>query len=325
MQASRVGGGGRSRVVLAARIALSAGLLAFLLTRVHLHALVPKWEHSAVWWLSGGLLLTVVGVVLSTVRWQRALHVLDTPTRLSRLLSHQLAGLFVGNFAPSTVGVDVLRVARLSADTQDRPGAFASVIIERMSGWLVLPVMTLVGLLAVPHLRHLGTATRLAVALSTVTLVALLAVVFVAAHPRLGGRLAGNAGWLRFAGAIHLGLDTFRRHPARAAEVLAVAASYQLAMLTAAWMAAEALGLDLGWTVFLAFFPAVAIAQVVSPVGGLGLREGALVVFLAESPLGVARAQAITLGLLLYAMNLVVSLLGAPSFAVGGKPARSAA
>jgi uncharacterized membrane protein YbhN (UPF0104 family) len=310
---------------MAGRIALSAGLLAFLLTRVHLHALIPHWQDSAAFWLIGGLLVTLVGVVLSTVRWHRVLNVIEMPARLPRLLSHQLAGLFVGNFLPSTVGVDVLRVTRLSSDTNDRPGSFASVIIERMTGWLVLPVITLVGLLTVPHLRHLGTATRLALTLSIGTLVLLLAMVVVVAHPRVGGRLAGNDGWLRFAGAVHLGLDRFRRHPARTIEVLLASFAYQLAMLTAAWMGAEALDLHLGWTVFVVFFPAVAVAQVLSPVGGLGLREGALVVFLAESSLGVPRAQAITLGLLIYAMNLVVSLLGAPAFAVGGRPTRAAA
>lgn len=313
---------GRSRWVLTGRVALSAGLLAFLLTRVHLHALIPDWDESAAFWLGVGVACTLVGVVVSTVRWQLVLRALAIPARLARLLSHQLAGLFVGNFAPSTVGVDVLRVARLSADTDDRAAAFGSVIVERMAGWLVLPLITLTGLLAVPHLRHLGTATRLAFWLSIVTLAVLAMVLVVAAHPRVGGRFAGNEGWLRFAGAIHLGVDRFRHHPARAVEVVGAALAYQLAMLTAAWSASQAIGLDLGWSVFFVFFPAVAIAQVVSPVGGLGLREGALVVFLAESPLGVSRAHAITLGLLIYAMNLVVSLLGAPAFAIGGRPAR---
>jgi len=59
----------------------------------------------------------------------------------------------------------------------------------------------------------------------------------------------------------------------------------------------------------------VAIAQVLPiSVGGLGLREAALVLLL--HPLGVPTAKATALGLLLYAINLVVSLLGAPSFAV---------
>jgi hypothetical protein len=72
----------------------------------------------------------------------------------------------------------------------------------------------------------------------------------------------------------------------------------------------------------MAFVPIVAIAQVLPvSVNGLGLREGALVLLLA--PLGVAAGQAVALGLLLYGMNLVVSLLGAPAFAVGPRPLRA--
>jgi hypothetical protein len=75
-----------------------------------------------------------------------------------------------------------------------------------------------------------------------------------------------------------------------------------------------------GPTALLAFFPAVAIAQVL-PVGisGLGIREGAFALFLA--PLGVPTEQAVALGLLLYLLNLGVSLLGAPAFALGGRSA----
>jgi uncharacterized membrane protein YbhN (UPF0104 family) len=52
-------------------------------------------------------------------------------------------------------------------------------------------------------------------------------------------------------------------------------------------------------------------------LGGLGIREGALVLFL--HPLGVPTGRAVALGLLVYALNLTVSLLGAPSFALGGR------
>jgi hypothetical protein len=36
-------------------------------------------------------------------------------------------------------------------------------------------------------------------------------------------------------------------------------------------------------------------------------------------PLGVASEEAIALGLLLYLLNMAVSLLGAPAFATGGR------
>jgi hypothetical protein len=97
--------------------------------------------------------------------------------------------------------------------------------------------------------------------------------------------------------------------------------AYQLTMVAGAWMAGHAMGIHVGWSAMMAFIPVVAIAQVLPiSVSGLGLREGALVLLLV--PLGVDSGQAVAFGLLLYGMNMVVSLLGAPAFAVGSKPAR---
>ncbi len=90
-------------------------------------------------------------------------------------------------------------------------------------------------------------------------------------------------------------------------------------------LGARALGIQVGPTALLAFIPAVAIVQVLPfpTVGGLGVREGALILFL--TPLGVPASQAIALGLLVYVMHLVASLLGAPAFAVGNRAARAVA
>jgi uncharacterized membrane protein YbhN (UPF0104 family) len=100
--------------------------------------------------------------------------------------------------------------------------------------------------------------------------------------------------------------------------VLAVAMIYQLSTVVAVYLATRALGLHLPLAALLTFTPAVAIAQVLPlSLNGLGVREGAFVVFL--GPLGVSAGQAIAVGLLVYAMTLTVSLLGAPAFAVGGR------
>jgi uncharacterized protein (TIRG00374 family) len=300
------------------RIVASLVMLFVLLRKVHLSSLFPEWDRHAFVFLGLGLLATAAGIVLSAFRWQAVLAALGLRARVRRLLNHYLAGLFVGNFLPSTIGGDVLRVARQSADNGDRPSTFASVVLERLTGWLVLPLITLTAFVINPGLRELGNATLLAFALSVVTLVLLCALLFAAAHPRVGGRLAESDGWQRFIGAVHLGLDRFRRHPGAVANVLLVGFAYQLAVVLSAYLAARALGIDVGPTAILAFMPAVAIAQVLPiSLGGLGVREGAFVLFL--HPLGVQRGEAIALGLLFYGMNLAVSLIGAPSFAVGGR------
>ncbi len=188
-----------------------------------------------------------------------------------------------------------------------------------MSGWLILPLLCLAGLTVNPALRHLGRSSRVAMTLSLVSLAALAVVLVLAASPRLGGRFTGRRGIARFMGAVHEGIGRIRRRPIAVAEVVGAALVYQLAVITAALLAARALGIHIGPTALLAFVPAVAIVQVL-PVsfGGLGVREGAFVLFL--KPLGVSNEHAIALGLVLYAMQLISSLLGAPSLAVGQRP-----
>ena len=311
----------RQAISLVLRIVLSAGMLAVLMTRApdfDGDDVVPEWSTHAALWLIGASVLTLVGIVLSALRWQKVLQALEIRAGLRRLLSHCLAGQFVSNVLPTTIGGDVLRVARLSRETGESPGTFASVVLERLTGWLVLPIITIIGFAVNPGLRELGTATRVALALAGGTLVLLMLILAAAASRRIGGRFGNKEGWRRFAGAVHLGLDRMRRHPAAAANVLAVGFAYQLVLVLAAVAAAQSLGVEpAGITALLAFFPAVLIAQVL-PIGisGLGIRESAFVLFLA--PLGVAPKQAVALGLLLYLLNLGVSLLGAPAFAVGG-------
>jgi uncharacterized membrane protein YbhN (UPF0104 family) len=307
---------------LAARILVSLVMLAVLIAQVpsfSLSDLFPEWTLGKTLWLIVAGLFTLFGIVLSAVRWQKVLDALDIRSRLPRLVSYNLAGQFVSNVLPTTIGGDVLRVSRLSRDTGETPGTFASVVLERLTGWLVLPVITVVGFIVNPGLRHLGTATRVALALAFCTLVLLVGVLAAVASSRLGGRFATRADWRRFAGAVHLGLRQLRAHPGAAANVLAAGFAYQLTLVLAAVAAAQSLGLrDAGLTALLAFFPAVLIAQVLPiSMAGLGVREGAFVLFL--GPLGVAKEEAIALGLLLYLLNVAVGLLGAPAFAAGGR------
>jgi glycosyltransferase 2 family protein len=295
-------------------------MLAFLLPRIHLASLFPSRQLSTLGWLVGGLLVYTLAVLLSTVRWGQVLEALEIPSDLPPLVSHTLAGMFVSNFLPSTVGGDVLRVTRLSAANGQRHASLASVVVERLTGFLVLPFITLVALVGNPTLLDLGRASRLSLTLAVGTLTALGAILLLVSNPRVGERFAGRS-WLGFVGTVHLGLTRLRRDPAAALRVLVSALAYQLAMVAGAWMAGHAMGIEVGWSAMMAFIPVVAIAQVLPiSVSGLGLREGALVLLLV--PLGVSSGQAVAFGLLLYGMNMVVSLLGAPAFAVGARPAR---
>ncbi len=314
----------RQQLILVARLVISALLLWLLVTKIGTNwsEAMPDPTAQTFAWLAGALVLTFAGVVLSAARWSAVLQALGQDPPFRRLLSLYFAGQFMGNVLPSTIGGDALRVARLSKDTGEGPTTFASVVLERLTGWLVLPVITLVGLAVNPGLRELGRASALAFGVATVTLVLLGLVVFLTVRQGKGieAKLEHNEGWRRFTSAVRFGLRRLVHEPAATARILGTGFAYQLILIGAALMAARALDLPAGAgpTALLAFVPAVLTAQVIPiSISGLGIREGLFVLFL--QPLDVPRSQAVALGLLLYLLNLVVSLAGAPAFAVGGR------
>lgn len=314
----------RPQLILIVRLLVSAVLLWLLVTKIGANwsEAVPDPTASTFAWLGGALLLTFGGVVLSAARWNAVLVALGQRPPFRRLLSLYFAGQFMGNVLPSTIGGDALRVSRLSKDNGETPTTFASVVLERMTGWVVLPVITLTALLVNPGLRELGQASTIAFVTAAGTLSLLVVVLYLTAHPGRGieGHLEENEGWRRFTGAVRFGIRRLASAPRATARILATGLAYQLIMISSALMAARALGLPsgVGPTALLAFVPAILTAQVLPvSISGLGVREGLFALFL--HPLGVPKSQAIALGLLLYILNLVVSLFGAPSFAVGNR------
>jgi glycosyltransferase 2 family protein len=128
---------------------------------------------------------------------------------------------------------------------------------------------------------------------------------------------------MRFIGAVHIGIDRLRRHPRDAFGVLAAAVIYQISVVAAVYCAVQALDISIPNAAVIAFIPAVAMGQTVPlSVSGFGVREGLLVLLL--HPLGVSTSSAVALGLFWYGMLLIVSLIGAPAFAMGQRAVRSA-
>lgn len=304
------------------RVGVSAGLLALLLiiSRDELSALNLDSKRAAAAWLVAGSLTIAAAFVTASARWWQVADTLDVKVSGRSMLSIYLAAQFVGNFLPTTIGGDVLRVNRLGRLCGSEANAFATVIIERLTGWVVLPLLTVAALASQPSLlTHSG--GQIAGGLALGTLAVLAFIVWIAEHPRGLGRLAGGSRIRDALGAVHTGLSVYRRHPRAARRLLGVGIAYQVLLVAATALIGAAIGADPGLRAWLAFAPMVLIVQLMPfTIGGLGVREGALVLFLDAH--GVNEGEAVLLGLLLYALTLLVSLAGAPTLALGGRRRR---
>src|SRR6059058_6224608 len=175
---------------LGVRIIISAALLALLITKIPADDIQPKDTHAGTLaFLAAGLAFTLGGFVLSAWRWQRVFKVFDVHVPLRTLLGHYLAGQFVGNVLPSTIGGDVLRVSLAAKTTGTGDVAFASVVLERLSGMVALPLLTCLGFLLEPSLLDVSQAW-IALAIAGATVVTLVIILVIAGSPRLAGRFA---------------------------------------------------------------------------------------------------------------------------------------
>ena len=309
----------RARIGLVVRLVVSAALLAILISKIDFDVVVPRQRHlSTLAWLAAALGMAAAGIVLSAWRWQRVIAVFDVHVPVRRLTGHYFAGQFVGNVLPSTIGGDVLRVTRSSKDIGSSETAFAAVALERLTGFLALPLICAFGFLIDPGLLESSTAW-IALLVSGIALAALGAILFLAGHPKAAGRFQGHENWTRFLGAVHVGVARLRADRGQIVGVLGTAMIYQLSVVATVGFLALTLSSGVPAAAIIAFIPAVAMAQVLPiSLSGLGIREGMLVLFL--HALGVSTGHAVGLGLAWYATMLLVSLLGAPAFAVGHRP-----
>jgi glycosyltransferase 2 family protein len=302
---------------LALRIVVSAALLALLASKASgVDDAIPDQHHTlTISLLAAAVLTALVGVVLSAWRWQRVLLLFDVRVRISALFSHYVVGLLVGNVLPSTIGGDVVRVARASNTVGSTEVSFGSVVLERLTGFVALPLLVFAGFAIRPSLIHHAHAWfALLVALAALVLLAIILV--AAGHPRLAGRYAQKESWARFIGAVHLGVERLRREPRQIVPVIGAALIFQISQVMMFGLILRALELPVPIPAVIAFSPAVLMLQVL-PItfSGLGVREGALVLFLHS--FHVSNAQGGAAGLLWWGCMVAVSMLGAPAFALG--------
>ena len=135
----------RRRVFLAVEVAVSIGLLTFLLSRVDMAALWAGARRASVAWLGIALGLYFFNVLTSAWRWQLLLRAQGIVVPARTLLSSYLVAGFFNNFLPSTIGGDVVRIRDTARPAQSKTLATAVVFVDRALGLMGLVLVAALG------------------------------------------------------------------------------------------------------------------------------------------------------------------------------------
>src|SRR5262245_4384001 len=147
---------GRRMVVMAAKIAVSAALLAFLFSKIDTARLWASARKASLPWLLAALGVQALNLVTSTWRWKLLLNAQDVKLKNRTLLGSYLVATFFNNFLPSNVGGDVIRIRDTAAAMQSKTLATTVVLVDRALGLMALVLISAVGATAAARLYGSG-------------------------------------------------------------------------------------------------------------------------------------------------------------------------
>jgi len=304
---------GRSAFLL--RVAVSVGLLALLylwfVDKSQLGRLLAAIDSG---YVALAMALITADRLLMAWKWWLLVRGREAAVGLWPAIRAYYLASFAGWFLPMTVGADAVRVAALAGEGRT-PGLVASIVLERAVGALaqaVLAVISLATLIALGLGAEIGPGERWAV--GGAVLAAFLAFPFsfraaAWAARRLGAE-HGPRGLLRKLGEAYAGY---------ASSVGLVVCFFGLTLLEGCFPVAihyvvgRALGLDPGWSFYIATIPLVfLVARLPVSLGGLGVLELSFV-YLATL-LGLGRTEAFSIAVVAEGLVILCLTPGAVAY-----------
>lgn len=289
------------------RLLITAGILAYLATRIDMAQSIRAVLRIEPWHLIAVLVLVGLDRCVMILRWVLLLRATGTRITTASAAHIFLVSSFVGSFLPAGVGGDAARAWSLSRETARGSDAVASVAVDRLLGVLALVVMACAGLIV--WVPPEGADWRLpAVALLVGAACAaafwmdrLIRLIVPAGHHH-------NAIVRRL---LKLGdaLSRYRTHHGALVHVMTWSIVVQLLRITQAYLLGRGLGIDVPFAYYLLVMP-VGLLMLLLPisVSGFGVPQGIIVWLL--SPMGVPSEQAFALSTLIILTGLAGNLPG---------------
>jgi len=296
------------------RLGITLFAFGWIFRSVDMNALRQVFRSASVPWLLAGTAFFFMAQIGCIIRWG-----LLAPRHPSLRWSFLANSFFVANFfnmfLPTTVGGDVIRGYDLIKATGEWKESLASVLADRLAGFVGFFTFALAAWVAFPPARQ-DPLVRTAFAGFCGAVVVTFAV--------LGSRRILQ-GMLRPFGKIGLGQlqshakqfqDALRAYFSRPRQLLAalgVTTLIQICTILMYWATSRALHLDVPLAYLALTVPIIlTLSQIPISLNGWGIREGATVLFLGR--IGVTTEHALSLSLFCAVIPILSALIGAVLF-----------
>jgi len=283
------------------KVAVSAGLIAWLAMRVDLSPLAARFAAADPAWTCAALGVFAGQLLVAALRWARIQQAIGATLATRDAVELALIGQFFSQTLPSAIGGDAVRAALAARRGMPSARAASGVLVDRGTALVVL--VALVGA-CLPLTASLAPDPALAWTLAALVAATAAGVAFVfLVEKRLYERFAPGR-VVAFVAALACDL----RAALVRADIVAMALVVHLGVISTVWLLARALGVPADFGACLVLVPPIVLLTTLPvSLAGWGVRESAAVAGFAL--VGVAAPDALALSV---AFGLVQVAAGLP-------------
>jgi len=297
-----------SGVTIAAKLALSGGLLALVLHDRNFNDIAQVIARANYTSLIAAFSLTIIVLTIVSWRWRIILHEIQVSVPFRLLARTCLIAYFFNNILPSTIGGDYIRARNVYLLSKNKLAAALSVLTDRLIGTLVLCGFAVIGLYLLQPQANSIVANIQKI---SYTIIAIAVIICAVGYRLIVSYNYNNksTNYPRMKKLAKIVVCLLELPWKTKLKLLMLSLLIQLLVISYYYLIAQALNLPLTMADMLCIVPlSLFVLLLPITINGIGLREGIFIILL--SLYGIDKIDAISLAWIDFCIKLVIGLIG---------------
>jgi len=306
----------REKIKILLRLVISIAILAFLFFKVDIGKIWQAIMATDLMFYSAAILLRFAVMIIPAYKLQVLLKAGDLSTGTKRIYFVNLISIFYSLFLPGDVGGAIARFYKLTDRKQDSALVLTSILIDRLTAVGSLALIAVVAILiATP--AGISEGTEIILIFSSLIILSAILVLLISRSlsdivKRLFTALFSGIRSLflrRAFSSLWNAIETFQAEKSVLIYSIFLALLFQSLVVIIQFLLLKSLGIDLGyWQIAWIISISILIQMIPISYAGLGIREGAMVVFLGYYQIDPASAMAYSF--LIFSLILISAVVG---------------
>lgn len=300
----------KAKILVTLRVVISVGLVAVLLRsmRGHLPQIGDTLAKTNIFIFAFAAGLFIFNVIILSYRLKLLFAGEGLNIPQGKIIQLSFIGFFFNNFMPTAVGGDIVKAYYAHRETRETAKSFIAVFMDRFIGLFSFILIAALALLLSWKNIDL-TLKKIILIFSLAGLAGFTVIMNDAVSKVLLGIFSRLKLWSvgEKLSKVYRAVHEYKNKKGLIAATVGVSIITQSAYFTVVYLLAEALGSGVSLKTVFLIMPIVSIVSMLPSLGGLGLREGAIVALF--GPI-IGNDKAFSVSVLLLATLLILSLIG---------------